>query len=69
MVTKNRMTAKQIMMQAITQTDTKEAITPGKETENPVDTAKLGQVIPRTGGLALKQPTFNWKAADKYKEL
>ena len=40
-----------------------------KEAENPVSTAKSVYVMARTGGLKLKQPTFNWKAVDKYHEF
>ena len=40
-----------------------------KEAENALNAARLVQLMLRTGGPALKQPMFDWKAADKYQEL
>ena len=57
------------MIQAITQAAIEAAkaeIMSVKEIENPVKTAISVQVMPRTGSPALKQSTFDWKAADKY---
>ena len=36
---------------------------------NPVNAAWPVHVIPRIGSPVPKQPTFDWKAADKYQEL
>ena len=62
------MVAKQSMVQAIIQ-EASAAIMAVKEAENQVNAARSIQVIPRTGGSALKQPTCNWNAAGKYQEL
>ena len=55
-------------MQAIIQA-AKTTIMVVKEAENPVNTARSVQVMPRAGSPALKQSTFDWKARDKYQEL
>ena len=56
------MVAEQSMLYAITQSvieATKAAIMAVKQAENPVNSARLVQVMHRTGSPALKQPTFN----------
>ena len=53
--------------QAITKATIEIANMVEKEAENPGNTARSVQVMPRIGGAALKQPTFNWKTADKTK--
>ena len=58
----------QNMRQAITQ-EAIEAIIRGKQAGNPINAARSLQVLLGTGGPALKQPTLNWNAADKYQEL
>ena len=66
------MTAKQAVMQAIGQVviePTKAAVMTVIDAENTVNTARIVYVMPRMGSPTLKQPTFNWKAADKYLEL
>ena len=52
------MAAKENMMQAITQED-KGKIMAVKEAEKSVNAAISIQVMPRTGGPTLKQPTFD----------
>ena len=34
-----------------------------REVDNPVKNARPGHTAPRSGSLALKQPTFDWKVA------
>ena len=52
------MAAKQSMMQVITKV-AKAAIMAAKEAETHVNTAVSVKVMSKTGGPALKQPTFN----------
>ena len=40
-----------------------------RETENLIKPVRPVQVILRTSGQTLKQPTYDWKTADKYQEL
>ena len=40
-----------------------------REVDNLVKNAIPVHAAPRSGGSALKQSTFDWKAADEYKEL
>ena len=62
------MRAKQNMTQANTQA-AKAAIMAAKEAQNPVNIARTVQVMLRTDGPALQQPTFDAKAADRSQEL
>ena len=58
-------------MQTLTWADieaAKAAVRAVKEADNPVKAARSVHVLPKTGGLSLKQPTFHWKAADIYQE-
>ena len=64
----NRMMTKQNMMQAIIEA-AKVAMMAVKEAENPVTAARSVQVMLGTSGPLLRQPTFDWKASDKYQEL
>ena len=62
------MEGEQIMIQVITQAateTTKTVIMAFSEAENLVKVARLILEISRTGGLVLKQPTFNWKPQHK----
>ena len=61
------MATKQIMTQANTQA-AKATIMVVRGRES-VNVARSLQIMPKRGGLALKQPTFNWKAENKYHEL
>ena len=63
------MAAKQSMIQVITQADMEVVIMVVKGAENPVNAPRSVHKSPRPDGPALKQPTFSWKAADKYPEL
>ena len=40
-----------------------------RDTENPVNNARLINVTSISGCPVLRQPKFDWKAADKYQEL
>ena len=40
-----------------------------REVDNLISNARLVRMEPRSGGPALKQPIFDWKAANKYLEL
>ena len=65
------MAEKQSLIQAITHMAieaTKATIMAVKVAENQENTAKLVQVMPRLGNLALQQPAFDWKATDKCQE-
>ena len=68
---KNRMTAKQSMLQAITVSikAAKAEILADEGTENPVNAARSVQVMSRIGNQAPKQPIFDWKTMGKYREL
>ena len=66
------MAVKQSMMWAVTQAameTAKAAIMAVKEEENSVNTVRPMHIIPRTSGPTLKEPTFNWKAANKSQGL
>ena len=52
-------------MQATTEAS-KAAIIAVREAGNPVNSAKPVHTKPRSDCPALRQPTFDWKAADKY---
>ena len=59
-------------MQAIKQADIKAdeaALMAVKDARNPVNVARSVEVMPRKGCQALKQPAFEWKAAEKCQEL
>ena len=47
----------------------KAAIMAVEEAENPVNSSKPVQGIPRTSGPAQKQPIFDWKVTDKHQEV
>ena len=60
------------MMWAISQAVMKAAqvvIMAVREAEIPANTTRPALAMPKTGGPVLKQPTFDWKAIDKYIEL
>ena len=40
-----------------------------READNLVNSARPIHTVPGLGSLTLRQPTFDWKAADKYQEL
>ena len=40
-----------------------------REAEGPVEIRRPVHVEPRASGLALRQPTFDWEAQDKYNPL
>ena len=58
----------QVKMPAVIEA-TKAAIMTIKEAYNSVNNARLVHRAWRLGNLALKQPMFDWKMADKYQEL
>ena len=59
------------MTQAITQTvaGAAKATMVVREAEGPTKSRRPVHAVSRSSGPALKQPTFNWKAQDKYDEL
>ena len=66
------MAAEQSMAWAIMQVTTeatKVAIMAVRVADNPVTSARPVHTMPRSGGLALRQPMFDLKAAEKYQEL
>ena len=40
-----------------------------READNLVINARPIPAMPRSGGLVLREPMFDWKVADKYQEL
>ena len=65
------MASDQSMTQAITQAAieaTKVAIMAVREVEGPIESRPV-HVVPRKRWPALRQPTFDWKAQNKYKHL
>ena len=40
-----------------------------READKLVINVRPVHIVPRTGGLTLKLPSFDWKTADKYGEL
>ena len=44
----------------------KAAIMMVREAENPINGARPVHTMPRSGNPVLRQPTLDWKAADKY---
>ena len=66
------MAADQSMTQAIMQVAieaTKAVVMAVIEVDNPVNNARPIHVMPRSGILALRQPTLAWNVADKFQEL
>ena len=66
------MAAEQIMTHAILQAAigaTKAAIMAITEVDNQMKNTRPVHPMEKSGGPALKQPTFDLKAADKYQEL
>ena len=66
------MAAEQSMTQTITQAaikTAKAAIIAIREADIPFNNNRLVHTVPRSGSPALKQPTFDWKVADKSQEL
>ena len=66
------MAAEQDITQAIMQAVIKVAksgIMDRREADNLVNNAKPVCTVPRSGNPVLKQPTFDWKVADKCQEL
>ena len=60
------------MTQTITETAveaTKAAIMVYRESDSLVNYTSSIHSIPRLGGPPLRQPTFDWKARDRYQEL
>ena len=68
----DKMAAEWSMGQAIMQAAIeaiKGAILAVREADNPVNGVRPIHTIPRLDSLVWRQPTFDWKAADKYQEL
>ena len=65
------MTAEQSMVQALTQAEIEsvKATLLCCERVSPAETRRVVHAAPRSSKPSLKQPTFNWKVADKYNEL
>ena len=40
-----------------------------READNPVNSVRLIHTASRSSGPAARQPTFDWKATDKYQKL
>ena len=66
MATEQSMT--QMIMQAAIK-GTKSVIMVVREADNLVNNAKPIQAMPRSSSPVLRQPTFDWKASNKYQEL
>ena len=58
----------QTIMQAVFE-PAKAATMAVREAEDPTKSRRPVHEVPRTNGSALRKPTFNWKAQDKYNKL
>ena len=63
------MAAEQDLIQTINHESSQSTKMAIKGAENSKDPARLAVVMPQTGSQVLKQPSFDWKAANKYLDL
>ena len=64
-------TEQDTIMQAIAQTaiEAARAVVKAKDVARTVKNVRMQNVVPKISGPIRQQPTFNWKAEDKYNKL